>query len=81
MEMQLTCGWERGQSERDRNLAFSHLRALDFILTGVGRGGRVTLCVDIKSKARMKLPQGTEGANGRGAEERARKRRQDQDKI
>lgn len=38
MEMQLTRGWERGQSERDRNLAVSHLWALDFILTGVGAG-------------------------------------------
>lgn len=26
----------------------------------------MTLCVDIKSKVRMKLPKGTEGANGSG---------------
>lgn len=45
MEMQLTHGWERGQSERDRNLAFSHLWALDFILTGRRKGD--TVCVYI----------------------------------
>lgn len=75
MEMQLTRGWERGQSERDRNLVFSHLRALDFILTGVGEGRKGDTVCGHKKQSKNKITPG----NRRDKWERGQRRGQEKE--